>query len=56
MSWSDHTQAALTGSTPYVLHMPSAAPNEGWSLTVYDLKGALIANSLNRYAFRTSRR
>jgi hypothetical protein len=52
MSWSDHDKKALSGSTPYVLHMPSAPPSsEGWSLTVYNLKGALIPNALDRYAF-----
>lgn len=52
MSWSDHGKAPLNGSTPYVLHMASAPPtNEGWSLTVYDLHGALIANPIDRYAF-----
>ncbi len=52
MSWSDHGKTPLNGSTPYVLHMESAPPtNEGWSLTVYDLHGALIANPIDRYAF-----
>lgn len=52
MSWSDHDQKALSGSTPYVLHMQSPPPTgEGWSLTVYDLHGALVSNPLNRFAF-----
>jgi hypothetical protein len=52
MSWADHDKKALSGSTPYVLHMQDPPPTaEGWSLTVYDLKGALVANPLNRYAF-----
>ena len=52
MSWSDHDQKPLNGSTRYVLHLSSMPPaNEGWSLTVYDLKGAMIPNSINRYAF-----
>ena len=51
MSWSDHGKTPLNGSTPYVLHMESPPPtNEGWSLTVYDLHGALIANPIDRYA------
>ncbi len=55
MSWSDRDKKALAGSTPYVLHMTSPPPtNEGWSLTVYNLKGALIPNALNRYAFSNS--
>lgn len=52
MSWSDHDQKALSGSTAYVLHMQEAPPTtEGWSLTVYDLHGALVSNPLNRFAF-----
>jgi hypothetical protein len=52
MSWADHDKKPLTGSTNYVLHMSSAPPvNEGWSLTVYDLNGALIPNPINRYEF-----
>jgi hypothetical protein len=52
MSWSDHDKKALSGSTSYVLHMQNPPPtNEGWSLTVYDLHGALVSNPLNRFAF-----
>jgi hypothetical protein len=52
MSWSDHSKKTLMGSTSYVLHMQDPPPtNEGWSLTVYDLHGALVSNPLNRYAF-----
>ena len=52
MSWSDEDKSVLSGSTPYVLHMPSAPPtNEGWSLTLYNLQGRLNANPLNRYSF-----
>ena len=52
MSWSDHSKTPLNGSTPYVLHLKPAPPaNEGWSLTVYNLHGALIANPIDRYAF-----
>jgi len=52
MSWSDHNKKPLNGSTRYVLHLQSMPPtNEGWSLTVYDLKGAMIPNSINLYAF-----
>jgi hypothetical protein len=52
MAWSDKTGAALNGSTSYVLHLAAPPPTtEGWSLTVYSLKGALVANSLGRYAF-----
>ncbi len=52
MSWSDHDKKPLNGSTPYVLHLQSMPlTSEGWSLTVYDLKGAMIPNAINRYAF-----
>ncbi len=55
MSWSDHDKKALSGSTSYVLHMQDPPPtNEGWSLTVYDLHGALVSNPLNRNAFSNS--
>ena len=55
MSWSDRDEKALSGSTSYVLHMQDNPPtSEGWSLTVYDLHGALVANPLNRYAFSDS--
>lgn len=55
MTWSDHTGSALAGSTSYVLHLAAAPPtNEGWSVTLYNLQGALIANPLNRYAFSDS--
>ncbi|MGO9899527.1 MAG: DUF1214 domain-containing protein [Solirubrobacteraceae bacterium] len=47
---TDHSLKALSGSTSYVLRMPTAPPvNEGWSVTVYTLKGALVQNPLNRY-------
>ncbi len=55
MSWSDTDKKALSGATPYVLHMQDPPPtNEGWSLTVYNLQGALVPNPLNRYAFTSS--
>jgi Uncharacterized conserved protein len=55
ISWTDHDKKPLNGSTHYVLHMQSAPPtNEGWSLTLYNLKGAMIPNSINRYAFTNS--
>jgi len=50
LALTDHSLKALAGSTNYVLHMPSAPPvNEGWSVTIYNLKGALVQNPLNRY-------
>ena len=55
MSWSDRDNVALSGSTPYVLHMQDPPPtSEGWSLTVYDLHGALVPNPLGRFAFTDS--
>ena len=52
MTWIDHAKAALDGSQRYVLHLPKAPPSrEGWSLTLYSLRGGLMANPINRYAF-----
>ncbi len=52
LTLTDHSQAPLTGSTSYVLHMPTAPPiNEGWTLTVYTLNGFLVPNPINRYQF-----
>jgi hypothetical protein len=49
---TDHGGQPLSGSTDYVLHMPTPPPaNEGWSLTVYNLQGFLIANPIDRYEF-----
>lgn len=51
MGWSDHNQKPLNGSINYVLHLKSMPPtNEGWSITVYNLKGGMIPNSINRFA------
>ena len=51
MAWSDATGKPLDGSSSYVLHMAAVPPSqEGWSVTVYDLKGGLEANALDRYA------
>ena len=55
LSLTDHSLKALSGSTNYVLQMPTPPPvNEGWSVTVYTLKGALVANPLNRYELSSS--
>jgi hypothetical protein len=52
MSWDDRTKTPLNGSTNYVLHMTTPPPvDEGWSLTVYNLTGALIPNPIKRYEF-----
>jgi len=52
MTWTDHARRALHGSGRYVLHLPKAPPTrEGWSITVYNLQGALMANPIDRYAF-----
>ena len=51
MAWTDHGKRALNGSQRYVLHLQQPPPTrEGWSLTVYNLQGALIPNPLNRFA------
>ncbi len=50
MSWTDHNKMALMGSTNYILHMDALPPVvEGWTLTVYNLTGAMIPNPINRY-------
>lgn len=52
MAWSDDAGQALTGEKSYVLHLEKAPPtSEGWSLTVYNLRGQLIENSEQRHAF-----
>jgi hypothetical protein len=51
ISWADHNKNPLNGSNNYTLHLASAPPaDEGWALTVYDLKGMMIPNALNRSA------
>ena len=51
-SLTDRSMQPLNGSTAYVLHMTAAPPaNEGWSVTVYNVKGALIPNAIDRYQF-----
>lgn len=50
LSLTDETFKPLSGSTNYVLHLPSPPPvNEGWTLTVYSLQGFLVPNPINRY-------
>jgi hypothetical protein len=51
MAWTDQGEHALDGSRRYVLHLQQPPPTrEGWSLTVYDLQGALMPNPINRFA------
>lgn len=55
MSWADYTKDPLSGSTKYVMHITEAPPvDEGWTLTPYNLKGALIPNSIDRYEISDS--
>ncbi len=55
IAMTDKSGKPLSGTTHYVLHLPEMPPaSEGWSLTVYNLKGALIPNSINRYEFSSS--
>lgn len=51
MSLTDSTAKTLDGSSSYVVHLVQPPPSKGWTLTVYDTKGALIQNSANRYQF-----
>ncbi len=49
-TFTDTTGSALDGSSAYTMHLPPAPPaREGWTVTVYTTKGALIPNALNRY-------
>lgn len=55
LTLTDQNMQPLNGSGQYVMHMSAAPPaTEGWSITVYDTKGALIQNSINRYQFNDS--
>jgi hypothetical protein len=52
---TDGNTKALDGSSSYVMHMPAPPPGgEGWTITVYNTKGALIQNPINRYEFSNS--
>jgi hypothetical protein len=52
MAFTDHSGKPLSGTKNYTLHIMAMPPaREGWSLTAYTLKGALILNALNRYQF-----
>jgi len=54
LSLTDRSLQPLSGSTDYVLHMTTPPVNEGWTLTVYNLQGFLVPNSINRYQFNNS--
>jgi hypothetical protein len=48
----DQFMKPLSGSSHYVMHMRELPPaTEGWSITVYDINGALIRNPINRFQF-----
>ena len=50
MTLSDTHAKSLDGSSSYTIHMAAEPPaDEGWTLTVYDTKGALIQNPIGRY-------
>ena len=52
MSPTDRSGAPLSGSSAYVMHLPSLPPvNQGWTVTVYSLQGFLIPNPIKRYQF-----
>ena len=43
MTWADGTRSKLSSSTAYRLHLVTPPPtDEGWSVTVYTLKGQLV--------------
>ena len=53
MNLADNTGKPLDGANNYVLHFDKGAtPPVGafWSVTLYDLQGFQVANSLNRFA------
>ena len=55
LTLTDQELQPLNGSERYVMHLAKAPPvTEGWSITVYDTKGALIQNSINRYQFNNA--
>jgi hypothetical protein len=55
MAWDDAQHTALAGSSSYMLHLATAPPtSEGWSLTVYNLKGQLIASTAGRSAITST--
>ncbi len=50
MSPTDRSGAPLSGSSDYVMHLPSMPPvNQGWTVTAYSLQGFLIPNPIKRY-------
>jgi hypothetical protein len=52
LTFTDQNLEGLNGSNRYVMHMSETPPGrEGWSITVYDSKGALIQNSISRSQF-----
>jgi hypothetical protein len=55
LTQTDQSMNPLNGSSNYVMHLEEAPPaREGWSITVYDTKGQLIQNSINRNQFNDS--
>lgn len=55
LAFTDDLMQPLNGSNSYLMHMAEAPPTkEGWSITVYDTKGLLIQNSINRNQFNDS--
>jgi hypothetical protein len=55
LTFTDKLMKPLDGSNSYVMHMAVPPPTkEGWSITVYDSKGMLIQNSINRNQFNDS--
>ena len=55
LTLSDQSMKPLNGSSRYVMHMTEVPPaTEGWSITVYDTKGQLIQNPINRHEFSDS--
>ena len=55
MTWTDHAQQQLAGSSSYVVHLEQAPPTvEGWSVTVYTDSGTLVSGPDGRTSALTN--
>ena len=55
LTLADQAMKPLNGSNRYVMHMTEVPPaREGWSITVYDTKGLLMQNPIDRHQFNDS--
>ncbi|MFN8156888.1 MAG: DUF1254 domain-containing protein [Candidatus Nanopelagicales bacterium] len=55
MTWTDHAQQQLAGSSSYTVHLAQAPPTvEGWSVTVYTDSGTLVSGPDGRTSALTN--